>query len=287
MIRPTLSETIKRDLASRAEADASENLTLLALSRRYGVSLTPVREAVRDLVAEGVLLKRENGRIAFNPTRAAPARRPKRAPTPAAAIDLEAALSAEVIRRSLRGDAGYLREESTADRFRVGRTAIRQAFHHLAGRGLIVHDPRRGWRVRTFDAADLRAYIEIREALELKALDLARPRLVPDDLRRMREGNASDALDNALHRYLVERSGNIYIRDFFDRHGGYYTSLFDFAAPETSDRERMSAQHREILDALIAADWPRARKALANHIRAQLPIVEALLRRVGQDTATP
>ena len=168
----------------------------------------------------------------------------------------------------------------------MGRTAIRQAFLQLAGRGLIVHVPRCGWRVRTFDEADMAAYLEVREVLEIKALSLARPHLVDADLRRMLAGNASrkggPRLDNSLHRYLVEKSGNDYLRDFFNRHGAYYTSLLDFAAPETHVVAAMARQHRKILRALLAQDWPQARRELARHIRAQRPIVGDLLKRIGR-----
>jgi DNA-binding GntR family transcriptional regulator len=173
----------------------------------------------------------------------------------------------------------------------VGRTAIRQALNRLAGQGLVVHVPRCGWRVRPFDAADLCAYLEVRESLELKALDLARPHLVAADLERMRAGNIADArsprLDNDLHRYLVEKAGNPYIRDFFDRHGGYYTALLDYAAPGTRVVTEMAGQHRAILEALIDRDWLLARRLLAHHIRAQQPIVEELMRRIGRSERNP
>ena len=199
---------------------------------------------------------------------------------------LEESLAEEVIRGSLRGGTGYVREEATAQRFGVGRTAIRQAFNRLAGRGLIVHVPRCGWRVRTFDGADLRAYLVVRESLELKALDLARPKLVADDLRRMLEGNVADPraprIDNDVHCYLVDVSGNVYIRDFFERHGGYYTALFDFAAPEAHVVTEMAAQHRTILRALLDGDWTAARTAMASHIRAQEPIVMELMERIAR-----
>ncbi len=156
-----------------------------------------------------------------------------------------------MIKKSLSGAGDYLREEATAERFGVGRTAIRQAFLRLAGRGLLVHVARCGWRVRTFDLADMNAYLEVREVLENKALSLARPHLVETDLRRMLAGNASQKgstrLDNSLHHYLVEKSGNDYLREFFGRHGRYYTSLLDFAAPETHVVAAMARQHRRIL----------------------------------------
>jgi DNA-binding GntR family transcriptional regulator len=289
----TISDYIRRDLSSRlgTEAGPPADLTLHALARHYGVSLTPVRQALGHLIAEGVLLKQGNGRVRVNPGRAhlRGARPIPPAPAPPRrAAELEEALAAELIGRSLRGEAAYLREEATARRLGVGRTAVRQVFGRLAGRGLLVHVPRCGWRVRPFDEADLASYLEVREALELKALDLARPNLAAADLRRMLAGNAPGGrgrgprLDNGLHAYLVAKAGNAYIRDVFDRHGAYFTTLFDFAAPETDIVAEMARQHRAILRALLDADWPRARRALAHHIRAQRPIVRALLRRIGR-----
>jgi DNA-binding GntR family transcriptional regulator len=289
----TISQYIERDLAGRigTNQDLPAQLTLHSLSRHYGVSPTPVREAIRRLLADGVLVRQGNGRLDVNRAGrgfgggvchgdAGEQKPPRRA------LDLESALAAEVIRKSLRGEGDYLREEATAERFGVGRTAIRQAFLQLAGRGLIVHVPRCGWRVRTFDEADMAAYLEVREVLENKALSLARPHLIDADLRRMLAGNASrkggPRLDNSLHRYLVEKSGNDYLRDFFNRHGAYYTSLLDFAAPETHVVAAMARQHRKILRALLAQDWPHARRELARHIRAQRPIVGDLLKRIGR-----
>jgi DNA-binding GntR family transcriptional regulator len=289
----TISQYIERDLAGRIGTDQvlPAPLTLHSLSRHYGVSPKPVREAIRRLLADGVLVRQDNGRLDVNrasrrTARAERLRLTEEPGPPRRALDLASDLAAEVIRKSLRGDGDYVREEATAERFGVGRTAIRQAFLQLAGRGLIVHVPRCGWRVRTFDLADMAAYLEVREVLENKALSLARPHLVDADLRRMLAGNASGTggprLDNSLHRYLVEKSGNDYLREFFHRHGAYYTSLLDFAAPETHVVAAMARQHRMILRALLAKDWARARRELTRHIRAQRPIVGDLLQRIGR-----
>ena len=289
----TISQYIEGDLAGRIESDEvrSLSLTLHSLSRHYGVSSTPVREAVRRLLADGVLIRRGNGRLEVNRANRRPTRREARhvavEPTPPRrAHDLETELADEVIRKSLKGEGDYLREEATAERFGVGRTAIRQAFLQLAGRGLIVHVPRCGWRVRTFDEADMAAYLEVREVLEKKALTLARPNLIEADLRRMLDGNTSRTvnprIDNLLHAYLVEKSGNAYLREFFDHHGAYYTSLLNFAAPETHVVAAMARQHRKILRALLARNWPRARRELTRHIRAERPIVRDLLQRIGR-----
>lgn len=288
----TISDHIKRDLSSRIGSGQGPpaDLTLSALSRHYGVSFTPVREAIRDLIAEGVLAKQDNGRLQIHSVRTerlAPVLNEMPSAPPNRAAELETALAGEVIALSLRGESAYLREEATALRFGVGRTAIRQALAHLAGRGLVIHVPRCGWRVREFDEADLDNYLDVRELLELKALDLARPRLIAADLRRMLAGNvpegSSPRLDNNLHRYLIDKAGNAYIRDFFDRHGAYYTTLFDYAAPETHVMAEMARQHRAILRALIDRDWQRARRTLSQHIRGQRPIVTDLIMKLSPD----
>ncbi len=118
----TIREYIERDLTRRIadEPGLSADLTLKALSEHYRVSLTPVREALRALVDQGVLLKDQDGRVRINPKR--PRRKGETTPPepPHRAADLEAALTAEIIARSLRGEADYLREEATAHRFGAG-----------------------------------------------------------------------------------------------------------------------------------------------------------------------
>jgi DNA-binding GntR family transcriptional regulator len=287
----TMAEYIQQDLKGRLQngGPLDAPLTLPALAKRYQVSLTPVRRAVQHLVDERVLLRQANGRLAVNPQRPRSIRRPRSRPIPAPPADfrnLEAALTGKIIRQSLRRRPEYLREEATARRFGVGRTVLRQIFNRLAGKGLIEHLPRRGWRVHCFDEAEMNAYLEVRVSLELKALQLARPRLQRDVLEAMLSGNRPGPgsrrprLDNQLHSYLIEKAGNPYIRDFFDRHGLYFTTLFDYAAPEAHVVSAMAGQHRAILRALIAKDWPRARQALARHIRSQRPVLQKLLRRI-------
>jgi DNA-binding GntR family transcriptional regulator len=280
----TIADFIKQDLKARlcSGAGLPDKLTLAALSEHYRVSFTPVRLAVRELIHERVLRRQDNGRIEFNAL--ALDRDKVLAPPapPAESHDAENTLIAEIIRHSLRGESTYLREEVTAERLGVGRTVLRQVLNRLAGQGVIEHLPRRGWRVKLFNEAEMNAYLQVRESLELKALDLARPRLVPADLKRMLRGNraapSGERLDNDLHCYLIAKADNGYIRDFFERHGRYYTMLFDFAAPEAQVVRAMARQHRVILRALLAQDWKTARQALARHIRAQRPIVQRLLR---------
>lgn len=294
----TLSEQIARDLRARlAQGLPARDLTLSGLAAEYQVSVTPVRRAVGELLAEGLLERTGRGRLAL-PGGAAPASATPAGdldpmpggervaglppgPRPAVQQDIEGALAAELVQLSLQPGECFLREAATAERFGVSRTVVRQVFSRLAGRGLLGYLPRRGWRVRTLDEADMTAYLKVREVLELRALDLAIGRLEREPLERMLAGNQGDQLDNDLHGYLVERAANPYISEFFERHAAYYQSIFDAAAPGVQLTRQMAEQHRAILVALLDEDWDRARAALREHVRAQLPLVRLLLARLN------
>lgn len=281
-----LTGYIAEDLKARIRSGGALpcELTLPALAKHYGVSLTPVRGAVAQLVAEACLEKVSGGRIAVVPVkRRSPIRRTSIAPPPTAR-DWDHVLIRDVMLASLNREPVHLREEALACKHGVGRSVIRQSLGRLAGAGLIEHIPRRGWRVHPIREDDLSAYLEIREVLELKALDLARPRIREADLLPILAGNPAvendqpPLLDNRLHDYLIEKSGNRYIQLFFRQYtAAYFTAAFDHAAPEARVVAEMAAQHRAILEALIARRWGRAREALVQHIRAQKPILMRIL----------
>jgi DNA-binding GntR family transcriptional regulator len=269
-----MASYIREDLKARIHAGRGlpARLTLEELSRHYGVSVTPVRAAVGELIRDRFLRKHGNGRLAVS------AHPPKPARGARVPVDPERLLATDALRRSLKGEAVYLREEAAAARTGIGRTVVRHVFGRLVAAGLLEHVPRKGWRVRPLRAEELDAYLDVRETLELKALDLARPRLAAADLRRMLAGHET-GLDNDLHRYLVEKARNRYIRDFFERHGAFFSTLFDTAAAGVA--REMAAQHRRILEALLRRDWEAAARALAHHIRCQRPVLRRMMQRLA------
>ena len=283
-----LTAYIREDLKLRIQSEEGLpcKLTLSGLAEHYDVSLTPVRVAIGELIAQGFVRKQSNGRleVSSNEKRHAGTRL-KAVEPPRVASDWDQLLVKEVMLSSLQRDAVYLREEAIARKYEVGRSVIRQALGRLAGAGLIEHVPRCGWLVHPIQEDDMRGYLEIREALEMKALDLAKAYLVPGELEQMLEGNletaegAAPRLDNRLHQYLIEKSRNRYIHSFFRQYtASYYTAVFEYAAPEAHVVAEMAAQHRQILESLIARHWAKARQALSEHIWAQRPILRDLLK---------
>src|SRR5262249_37812653 len=122
------------------------------------------------------------------PKASARARRRQKLPEPP--HDPFDVIANDLVQLSFRGEPVYLREEATAEKYDISRSAIRNIFHRLAGEGMLDHIPRRGWRLRPFRQHDLQQYVEVREVLELKALDLARRKLDPQVLQRILDANS-------------------------------------------------------------------------------------------------
>jgi DNA-binding GntR family transcriptional regulator len=280
----TLSTYIRDNLRARIlDGALSGRVSLRALSLHYGTSLTPIREAVESLVRERIVHKGPSRRLVI--PEAHPGGVKLAAPAPARR-DWHQEITRDILRRSLRGEEAFLREEATAEAYGVGRTILRHVFSRLAGAGMLEHVPRRGWRVRPFREEDMAAYLDVRELLELRALDLGVPRLVKADLERILATNlprnGAVQVDAELHSYLLARCGNRFIQDFFQRHGAYYTTLFHYAAHAPEAAAGMAHQHRSILEHLIAMRWKKARAALARHIRDQAPALRKMMAHLAR-----
>lgn len=278
-----LSERITDDLRLRLSEEGGEPvvLTLEALSRDYACSTQPVRIALAALIEEGTIEKGPNRRLRAAKQASAP-RQGSRLSAPAAPespIDPAATIARYVIERGFGEGEIFLREADTAQRFELSRAQLREVFLRLSAQGLLEHVPRRGWKVRPFRRKDLEDFLHTREALELKALELAWERLEPGRLREMLERNVLDdgtgrlRIDNRLHAYWIERSNNGYITAFFRQHAAYFELLFEW-----EDRDREAAlqgvhQHRAILDCILADDREGARRALSHHIFENHPVL--------------
>ena len=275
----SIATFIKQELIAniRSGAIGSDRLTLDALSKRFCVSVRPVRAAVHELIEEKYLEKGEDGRLAVRVEALDGAAFAPQEPT-----DWGQVIANDLIKKSLEGVPVLLREETTAEKYGISRSSIRQIFHQLAGRGILEHLPRRGWQLRPFRQEDLDAYIRVRAGLELMALDVAWPRLVDEQLQAILDRNLLPAkpngrpiCDNSLHAYLIEKSRNPFIADFFDRHGKYFDVLFNWESLDRKAQIQAVQQHREILEALLRRDRAAAERALENHIRNNHPILLA------------
>jgi len=288
----SITHYIQEDLRARIRAGAElpGKLTLAGLSEFYKVSMMPVRLAVAELVREHLLLREDNGRLTVNPQQVGD-QTAKSFAGPPPPPDWYEVIADEVVRRSLRGQASHLKIADVAEQHGIGRSSVHTIFHRLAGLGMLEHVPRCGWQVRPFREEDLDAYLEVRELLELRALELAAPRLVTADLEELldhnRPGDASSPtqLDNSLHSYWIERSRNRYIQDFFERQGAYYTALYAHAAVGADLVATLAEQHQAILQPLLKKKLRQAQTALAADIRSLRSILKDAIRRLEEGSS--
>jgi DNA-binding GntR family transcriptional regulator len=280
----SIATYIKDDLAAQLNSGRQLpiELTLDSLAGYYNVSFTPVRTAIAELIDEGLLEKGPNRRLKTTDSRCRQSQSHQPKP-PDPPRDPYEVVSMDLVQLSLRGDSAYLREEATAEKYAISRSAMRNILHRLAGEGMLDHIPRRGWRLRPFRQDDLQAFIEVREVLELKALELARPKLDVAELQRMLDLNVPPAasgvslsVDESLHEYLISTAGNAYIKDFFDRQGRYYRLLFEWEDHDGTVAIATMRQHHDILTALVQKNWSAARKALSHHILDDHPILSQI-----------
>lgn len=273
----TLSEQIQEDI--KAHIVAGETLpyplTLSGIAGHFKASLMPARTAVEQLIDAKFLFRSRDGALGINTRRRS--RDPQVSLTslrPTTPVAPEKKLAEHIINLSLLGTDECLREEVTAEEFGIGRTVLRRIFNRFSGEGIIEHLPRRGWRVRPYSEAEMLDYIDMRETLELRALELAAPRLDTDFLRQVIHGNRPDArgkpqLDNRLHRHWIDRAENRYLTQFFDQNGVYYETLFARAVLDEETVARRAREHCRILKSVLTGDLSEAKSALSQHIRDQ------------------
>ena len=114
-----------------------------------------------------------------------------------------------------------LMEIHLANRLGVSRTPIREAIRMLELEGLVTMIPRRGAEVAQITEKGLRDVLEVRQALDALAIELACERITEEEIRELRRAcdtfvqmtRTQDAVriaqaDVALHDIIVRASGN-------------------------------------------------------------------------------
>jgi DNA-binding GntR family transcriptional regulator len=170
-------------------------------------------------------------------------------------------------------------ETELAERFETSRGPVREALRELAREGLVVELPRRGTVVSTLSARDLAEVYAVREALEVAASGAVIANASDAELQRLEEHivaleTGSDYLETAVHdlafhRAIVALAANGRMAAIYEQMLTQTMLLLRTAAegnPALRSSLRRSA-HRDILQALLARDGPRARTAIEAHYR--------------------
>lgn len=170
-------------------------------------------------------------------------------------------------------------ERRLAEELQISKSPVRDALQRLAGEGLIVQTPYAGMVVREFDPAFVDELYQVREALEVMAIELAAPRLdaadIADAEESFRDAEAAMRADDAaartaassrFHTIFYRRSANrpLYgiLAGLSDMVG--IVSALNWRAHDT--RWESHRQHQAILEAAMAGDVTTASELMREHI---------------------
>lgn len=200
-------------------------------------------------------------------------------PAPTAVERVADEVRAEILRGELPADAP-LREEAAAARYGVSRHTVRAAFQRLVAERLAVAMPYRGVRVASFDRETIVALQQLRAALEVEAVRIARQRygsawpdaaLAPprDALERL--GASADWFEAErvhadFHRALVAASGSPRIIEAHAALGSELLLFLLHVQPHYTI-ESLVVEHRDLLDAVQAVGPEAVREHLEHSTR--------------------
>lgn len=197
---------------------------------------------------------------------------------PAAGQVLEQLRSSIVRLELLPGE--MLSESDLAERFGVSRTPVREALIKLAQQGFIEVRPQRGSFVTKIRPKELLEARFIREAIETAAiarisgkLSAASIRVCEATLKDQRSAAAAKDIyafhraDDAFHRSLAEATGFERLSGMIEGEKALMDRVRILSLKTTPPFKRLIAQHKAILEALIAGEAELALTQMRGHLR--------------------
>lgn len=187
----------------------------------------------------------------------------------------------ERIRRGLFAPGQRLVEVDIIRAIGASRSKVREAFQRLEGEGLVQIEEFRGASVRAASIEEVRQIYRARVALEgicaadfiSHASDEQKQMLIDlqNQLDACVDENAPERfgrLNLAWHGLLVEGSGNAVVGELLQRLNVPIQRLLFESLYSANRLRNANADHRRILDAILAGDAPRAEAAMRAHVSA-------------------
>jgi DNA-binding GntR family transcriptional regulator len=191
-----------------------------------------------------------------------------------------------------------LRQAQLVSDLGLGSTPVREAVLELLARGLLVQESHHSVRVADLDLERIRATYRVRALLETEAARLGTANLSSEEAhrleelcRRMEEAMRQDDLDavrtadDAFHRTLYEAAGNPVLVSLIEQLWAAFPRYLLWAIPGRVAGSL--AEHRGILDAILAGKAEAAAAAVGRHLLAGLAALEAHVKREGPTNRNP
>lgn len=188
-------------------------------------------------------------------------------------------------------------DKTIAEDLGTSRTPVREALIRLADHGLVQAIHNRGFTVREFTIKEVRELYQVREALEVLAIDLAAECLNRQKIQTLRElldehsamiqsesRDAFNRADERFHQLLAQFSENtLLIKQLNSLHDQLailrrHTHLLT-SGPRKRYEEDTYRDHLAVFQWLVDGDVPQAKQVLAEHIQASMNSVIEVLER--------
>jgi DNA-binding GntR family transcriptional regulator len=199
-------------------------------------------------------------------------------------------LRGEVLSARLR-PGQTLSENEIATRLGVSRTPVREAIIRLEGEGLLTVRPQVGTVVAPIDLDAVADGQFLREAIECRTAALAAARVTPADARELRallreqaravachDRSRFLALDDRMHRHLVAMAGRPSVWHTVEEVKAQLDRVRVLSLEDRGWLRTILAQHREIVDRVLAGDASGAAAAMEKHVRAVFASIDAIAR---------
>ncbi len=186
-----------------------------------------------------------------------------------------------------------LMEIHLAKRLGVSRTPIREAIRKLELEGLVTMIPRRGAEVANITEKNLQDVLEVRQALESLAIELACERITEEKKQELEkrlcqvetavhtgDTGAIASADVAFHDAIVEASGNVRLTQLVSNLGEQmYRYRFEYIK-DVSKHPQIMQEHRMMFESIMEKDKRKAAQTVKTHIDNQ---EEAIMRKIKKE----
>ena len=200
------------------------------------------------------------------------------------------------LRRSIMdGDipgGAQLRQDELAERFGTSRIPVREALRQLEAEGLVTIHPNRGAVVASLSLEEVLELLDIRVALECRALSLAIPEMVDSDFEDAQEIlNSYDLepepsrwseMNRKFHETLYAPCHRPRLLAMIEANYGQIGRFLRVQVSRVTGKEQPQTEHRKILLACRARKRAEAVALLEQHILNTQRLVRASMRRSGR-----
>ena len=180
-----------------------------------------------------------------------------------------------------------LTEMELSKTYDASRNTVKKALIMLANEQLIVLEPNRGARVKTYSVEEVLDYLQVRIKLEGMVIELLPGHIMPTDIASLestlvamdhflRENDIArySEQNQLFHKILYDACPNrmlIEVMDNIKRHISKYSLKTDLVPGRA---EKSLTEHRAIVDALKVGDFDQAKQAMVYHVTNVRPKFE-------------